>query len=174
MNDSKSRNAELHQEFRCLTMLLTLAAAINHKGHPTLVKANDPEASHKSAFDSTLPGHNITLNAVATLLVCNFEVIATTVCEIPHTTKPTLSTSGPGHDSRVPSIHLIALQEKTELADPGIDGSRIDGFTAIANPDTKDQNHFQSADSKEYILNNPGKSHWPSLRTNKWHGFTLS
>jgi hypothetical protein len=53
----------------------TLVTAVN-TGHPTLSNRSEP---YQEPFDRNLPTHSRLLNAVATILVRNIEVVAVTV-----------------------------------------------------------------------------------------------
>jgi len=57
-------------------MLLTLVAAINHGGQP---KFSVEQKSYPGAFEDSLSPRNRLLNALTTLLVRNYEIVATAV-----------------------------------------------------------------------------------------------
>jgi hypothetical protein len=69
-------NNSLRREACTLTMLLTLVTGLNH-GHPTLVKPF--RERYQGTFEKPLSNRLITLNAIAIILVRNFEVIAAAV-----------------------------------------------------------------------------------------------
>jgi hypothetical protein len=68
---------DLHRKFNSITALLTLVTAINNRGHPIL---SGHSAPYQTLLDRNLPEHKKVLNAIATLLVQDAEVVAVAGC----------------------------------------------------------------------------------------------
>ena len=65
---------DLHKKFCSLMMLLTLATAINNRGHPVHPRP------YRMPLDRNLQTDEKVLNAIATLLVQDAEVVAVSAC----------------------------------------------------------------------------------------------
>ena len=66
-------NEDLRSQFNTLIMLLTLVTAVNNGGHPTLHDCDSTRAQQEDVDQRT---RNSILNAVAALLVQDYDIIA--------------------------------------------------------------------------------------------------
>ena len=144
-------NAELQKEFFSIIMLLTLVAAINNGGHPTLVNRSESyqEAfeSYQEPFDRSLPYNNRVLNAAATLLVRNFDVVAVTA-------------DHPSSDQEY--FKLLVIHPDLRYR-----GERT--FRSGVAPYPDHQNKFVGdKDSEDGVLVNTGNSHLRSIQSGIW------
>jgi hypothetical protein len=146
--------ADLHKEFRSLSTLLVLATAFNHQGQPTLIldEKSVPQKGTRGINGKT----GVVLEAIASILVRDFEVIAVTA------RGPCFNTDSSGHGST--SYDIVALHNDTPVSK----------FSAIANPHRKLRSD-NIKDPGHCVLASEGKSRWPSVRDSEdyWLGLKL-
>jgi hypothetical protein len=113
--DGTTTTENLHKEFRSLITLTTLVTAINNKDRPTL---KQPSELNLSPLATSQPARNIVLNAVATILEPDYQVIAAAAYD-PPPPQPGLSV-GP--------LHLVVIQ-----------GPQVNGKVALGESDSATQ-----------------------------------
>jgi hypothetical protein len=136
---------QLHKEFRSLSTNLVLATAFNNGGYPTLKldsKSDQPNDQRNDTSDKAQQQRNAVLDAVASLLVRDIEVIAVAARD------PTLQ-----KDSKLTSYDIVAVHD----------------FTVVQNPPSNPQ---MVEGAGHCSLSPAGTSHWPSIRDSKdvWYG----
>jgi hypothetical protein len=150
--------ADLQKEFDSIIMLNTLVTAVNTGGHPTLSNYSEP---YQEPFDRNLPTHNRVLNAVATILVRDIEVVAVTV-HYPFSHQPPFSS-----EDRQDSYPLLVIQQSPRRVRLPGKHKVHSGITAAAHTDR--QNKFvEQNDSIDCILGNVGKSQLWSVQSGSW------
>jgi hypothetical protein len=180
--DTQVANADLHKYFRCTITLITLIAAINHRGHPTL---KNPDAGDcRGAFvpPKTNPTDPVVpLDAVAAILVRGAEVVAVSANN---------NLFNPEGVASAQPIHNPAIESKLQLTissddnrllmpvddlelfglegdDPDFEAALISAqFAAISNPDIKDRYTFSSC-PPACIITEAGTSRWQHV-TKGW------
>jgi hypothetical protein len=137
--------SELQGEFRTLTMLVTLVSAMNDKfNRSTLPQTSFNGAEAVEPLQPTT--RRLALNAIATILVRDDEIIAASGSLLP----PANALNHP--DPRV----LVVLQNQPQAMG-----------RHSANPDT---NNFPF---DQFVFAPTGRSHWPSVLKNCWHGLNI-
>jgi hypothetical protein len=147
-------------------LLLSLVTSINH-GHSTLEKSFAER--YQGAFERTQPNRSIALNAVATILVRNNEVIAA-VAHDPTPPPP------PAHfkfaEKPAPPLDVLAMIDEDWKEEDLVEirSTLSTGFSTVANPDDKDRHYDKNLSSPGHcVLVNAGTSHWPAIRKDPWY-----
>jgi hypothetical protein len=148
----------LQREFRTLIMLLTLVLSINNDGHATLPRSLP---DYRGNLERNLPITCTALNAVAAILVRNFEHVAV-VAHDPRTDttpmRPNLESEGPD------TLDILAMQDGGDDFNHH-ESMEIDtALRTMANPDNKYDRELPGY----CVLAQSGKSHWPSIHLNPW------
>jgi hypothetical protein len=153
----------LRREARTLSILLTLVTSINNQSHPTLPMSF--EERYFGTFEKNQPNRSIALNAIATILVRNFEIVAV-MAHDPQ--KPPL------FENEQDPLDLLAVLDEDWKEEELVEIQTIisKGFSALANPDTKDR-HYDKSYPGYCILASPRGSHWPAIRRDRWYGLKI-
>jgi hypothetical protein len=117
------------------------------------------ELPYMGLLEKSQPNSTIALNAVATILVRNVEVVAVS-CQVP---AASISQADGKTDDETP-FQVLAVQEHDE--EPWItrpDTSVPTSFTALANPGNATQQL-----EPLYVQSASGKSRWPAISQNSW------
>jgi hypothetical protein len=142
----------LHNQFRSITMLLTLLTAVNNQGYPTLGKVTKGSA-FQGVLEPPQPHREVLLNALAAILVRDTEVVAV-VCD-----------SYPPY-SKTPLEVVAVCDEWSEVMFPD-PIQRVKTFSAFANPNGKDR--YPTA-LRCCVQPTPDGSHWPKVCEDPWYG----
>jgi hypothetical protein len=147
----------LREEFRTLSTLLTLITALNHDGPATLnLKSEEPLESPNSP-------ETIMLNAITAYMVRRDEIVAAVFASPTNT----VFTQAP-QTSIVLSTTYLSEEEELEPDFRGLDSGAI---ATVANP--RGSHKYNFPDDAECIVVPEGKSHWPKLMKDQWHGLTI-
>jgi len=144
-------NDDLHKQFRSLIMLLTLVTAINSSGHPTLALGTEP---YKAPLEKDQPPHDLSLNAVTTLLVRDNENVATVVNKF-YQVLVLQQPDSPKQDSDTDGELGSQGDEESSCANGGSEES-VGGITTIQNLPEHDQ---QINITNRYFFVGEGTSH---------------
>jgi len=160
---------DLHKRFRSVITLLTLVSAINHNGHPRI---SDKQYTYPGALEESHPPIERILNAVTSLLVRNYDVVATAVSESYY---QVLALQQPDPEEGDAQADLEAGDHGSEVEFSESDTHESDSeselespaIVAITNP--RDNDHYTSINDN-YLLLDSGTSHiregfgkWDSL-----------
>jgi hypothetical protein len=106
--------------------------------------------------------HRLAMNAVATLLICQSEVVAVTT--------PT-NYDVQLHEVSAPAdtLEVLAMQETEQK--PNVDNLAIIEFAAIVNPESKNVISFRDRD--EITVIPPGKACWSGILQNPWEKIAM-
>jgi hypothetical protein len=159
------RTAEdYHKRFRSLISLTALVSRINHDdGQSAIFKG----LQQNTSFDERkLPTRNLVLNAIATILVRNVEIVATACYDSELDTVS--KTNGP------PTYEVFVMQNAPSLAEDDsyfpplpFDGTDfMAGITAVTNPRDKDKYFHDVKDCSRYLVVPQGKSHLGDINGN--------
>jgi hypothetical protein len=156
-------NSELHEEFRSLTMLLSLIACFNNDNHS---ESTSPRFRHERSItheppELELESHgNFTLNAITTLLARDVEVIAAAA-----------DSNADEFSSRTKLSFVVAAQprEQENLQKLNVQAIRWQHIldTSVTSVECK------AEDAAPCVLVPPGLSHWHSIGRLEWHGFEI-
>jgi hypothetical protein len=157
----------LHDEFRCLTMLLTFVATINH-GHPTLPTSHGQW--YHGPLESHQPNRPVALNAVAAILVRDWEVVAVAVED-----KLSLARTAIIPEGMLPAdtaYRVFAVVDEQSLDSNDVP-SGLSRFMTLTNPNKQDEYFKTADDATECVLVGAGTSYWQSLLADDWFGVNL-
>jgi hypothetical protein len=151
---NEETRAELLNEFRQLSMLRAMLASINSDGRQVVKSAGGPAIL---SLERRQAPHRLAMNAVATLLIRQSEVVAVTT--------PT------NYDLRLhvvsapaDTLDVLALQE-TER-EQNVNNLAFVEFAAVANPES--ENVIPFGDGDEVTVVPPGKARWLEILENPW------
>jgi hypothetical protein len=160
-----SATDHLHKEFRTLTMLLTLVTGLNNQyGHPMLLKSFAER--YEGAFERTRSNYSIALNAVAAILVRNYEVIAAHNDQVPSPVNSPLK--------HLESIDVLTVHDE-DWRDEDLEELQhtlSTNFATFANTDHKDD-YYDRTFPGHCILANPGTSHLPLMNQSMWYSLKI-
>jgi hypothetical protein len=157
-----SSDYDPHLEFRTLSMLFTAVSTIN-RGQPSQPSRPYDEKYYTKAERNSR--RELALNAVATILVRNNEVVAV----VDH-----------GPSQHEPHYHMYAMQDG-ERADTMQDGDKssflLSRISALANPNKKKPDQgFPNATKRSkkqtkplYVIAKPGQSHYRLISGSHWN-----
>jgi len=148
----------LQNEFRAISMLLTIVTAANHKGHSTLNPTHGKGPRPLRSLLNLRHQHRNTLilNAISALLVRDGRDVVSVVNR----------GSGDGHYCIMGNAYTKVVmdgdddfdEESTKLLSAALEC----GFTTFTNAGPKDP-HFKDTSDPRVRLAHPGKSHWSKI-----------
>lgn len=173
MTDTSSTNEwkreQLLKEFRSITTLLKLITTLNN-GRPTFSFGNGP-VQDRRALRVSRNNRGIsssTLNAVTSILVRNFEVVAATM-RLPSVEEPSTEigiVSVDGDRGDLTSFSEVHPDDFTPHDIMEVDAVMLGGFAAFANPDDKDKDWYPDVEKgKLSLVDLAGASCWNHIST---------
>ena len=153
-------NEDLLSRFNTLIMLLTLVTAINNDGHPTL---HDHDSTRAQQEDVDRCTRNSILNAVAALLVQDYDIVAIASHGLPKCTQP----DEPQQDQG-PRVPYPATHEADNLFHATKPNQSSLELTVVANPKNLDD-YFDHADSLDKcVMVGRGTSYITIAKSGEW------
>jgi len=137
-------------EFRRVTVLLSLLAGINHRGRQ-VATVESPDWMIAS-LERNLPPRRLALNAFTILLVRGHEAVA--VATANHDISKDL---GSGHSPRGSSLHILAMQEPAPIAE-----------AEHAPADRSSHDHWNTNPDAQYMVLPRGTSAWKAVSKDAW------
>jgi hypothetical protein len=149
-------------------MLLTFVATINH-GHPTLPTSHGQW--YHGPLESRQPNRGVASNAVAAILVRDWEVVAVAVEEDGSTPVRTTVTT----EEILPADTAFTVFATTDEQDLDFKDvlNEFSRFMTITNPNKQDEYFKTADDATECVLVGAGTSYWQSLLADDWFGVNL-
>lgn len=155
-------------EFGTLTMLVTLTTAINNSGSPIL-KVDSP--AYHGALETSQPASDVVLNAVASILARNHEIIAVTGQSQTQVVAI--------HDDDDVTRNLEDIEDVDIVMDEGAADQDVtfpNPSSSTAVPNSRDDDPFDSFvryDNPCTPVNDPLQSHWSSKCQGGWESLDI-
>ena len=157
-NQTEIEKQDLLNEFRRLTTLRAMVASINSDGRQVVLRSAGGPAI--LSLERTQPPHRLAMNAVATLLIHQSEVVAVTT---PVSYDHFRSVSAPAQ-----TLDVLAMQEAEQ--EPTVNDLEFE-FAAVANPESESVITFGEGD--EIVVVPHGKAHWSRILQNPWEKISM-
>lgn len=168
---------DVFAEFRRVTLLMSVLAAINSDGRQVLDSA-EYQAHHTfdgipGSLERTQSVHRLVTTALAILLVRNNEVVAVT------SIGPQARSTSADHQDTLPhdtNLHELALREASPRSEADLSKVGLVDFIAVRNPQwvsgsenaESTMKYWKNNPEAHYMVLPPGKSHWDVVSKDSW------
>jgi hypothetical protein len=170
-------NASVFAEFRQVTVMLSLLAAINSGGRQVLdskpYEADRNFDAMPASLERTQPAHRLVMTALSILLVRNNEVVAVTAATDLGPGPETFNhraTSPPDSNLQDLASREASLLPESDLAKPGL----VD-FIAVRNPEWFNESNnsplakiWKDNPNAQYMVLPTGTSRWEVVLNDAW------